>query len=320
MNIGNIVYRATGIMSKKEIVRRTSNIGHDILTHIKQNENITGENIGDILSKHIGKDAKKICITTTKDECTKAIQKNLGFNEEIASQISETCLSASIPAGIKGGQTTLNLRLNDLEKELLANMSTHEIEHALYQTVSLNAKLQTGKIGKFITSVVQKILVPKKLRAKISEIANVACGQTQLFLIRDIGHFGSDGVRGWTKYQPTFEGLLKQTRCGSREELHQKIIQGLYQNGVLGKNTNPTFHKWNKICLGMLQHALKDESRAYNVGGQIQKEFYKMTHVATGKKATSSTMLSMLYDEAIIAMKNELKRIKAQGSKVDVKV
>lgn len=35
MNIGNIVYRVTGIMPKKEIVRRTSNIGHDILTHNK---------------------------------------------------------------------------------------------------------------------------------------------------------------------------------------------------------------------------------------------------------------------------------------------
>ncbi|MBD5401723.1 hypothetical protein HDR58_02820 [bacterium] len=59
---------------------------------------------------------------------------------------------------------------------------------------------------------------------------------------------------------------------------------------------------------------LKDESRAYKVGGAVQRSWEELKGLAT-KNANKSEMFAMLYDETLKVVKKEIKNLHKQRIK-----
>ena len=297
MNIGSMLYKVTGIMTQKEITRRSMQVGKQISQVVAKDGSISVESLQKILSENIGKGIKKVDLVTTKEEMAAGLQRNLGLSEEVSKNFANFCLSASIPGGVDAKNTILNIRVGDLPKEVLANVSAHETEHALFQTFSTEVFESKNPLTKLFAN---KFVIP--MSAEMTQLkVNI-----EVLLFHDIAKFGNDAVNGWTKYQPTFDGLLKQCKCKTREQLHQKIRKLLYEKKLLCLFDDKRLNFNYAIVLKCVKDSLKDEANAYKVGGAVQKEFYNATHVATGKHATASTMNAMLYEEAIKVINEEL--------------
>ena len=63
-----------------------------------------------------------------------------------------------------------------------------------------------------------------------------------------------------------------------------------------------------------LRGILKDESRAYKVGGAVQRSWDEAKGLATDK-ANKSEMFAMLYDETLKVVKKEIKNLRKQRIK-----
>ncbi|MBR5555981.1 hypothetical protein IKU74_08215 [bacterium] len=288
--IGRLVYKATGIMSKKGIMKNCKEIGTTLADEIKlSGGKIEHKRIHELLTERIGKKkATNIIISEDLDTFKKVSTENLKISDELAEHYFNNTKSIVVP-NLRTKETLLCLRTNTMNNTDALNATGHELEHVLYNNVSLFAKFKN-----IILKYAPKAIFEEVLK-ETSELLNKNGLLLQQHLIT-FSKLGADALSGNTKYKAGLQGLLNQTETKDREQLHQKI------STIIRDKILPDYKTKDKLTiLNGLKRLLKDESRAYKVGGAIQR------YVEPSETLSKSEMLAQLYNEAITVIKQEIK-------------
>lgn len=298
ITLGKMIYKLTGYMTKKELVRNARAVGKQACTRMQETgRNLSSTEISEILSGVIGKKgAAKIEISGDKASLVDAIVKNFGFTKSSAEMVANNCLSAALGKGV-GNKTHLNIQVSNMPMHKSVNIIPHETEHALHRTFSFNM-LFTKFLEK--TSLGRKYL--QKMMTK-SEMINDKNLRLQGNLMNLTGW--NDAAGGIALEKARTDALFEVTKCSDIQILREQIKKILYEMKVLEIGND----KQNNFVLKQLIPGLADESRAYNAGSAVEK-FYKQTvENASQIGTTKSEVVADIYDEAVQIMKKERRHI-----------
>lgn len=298
ITFGKMIYKLTGYMTKKELVRNASAVGKQAWTRMQETgRNLSSTEISEILSGVIGKKgAAKIEISGDKASLVDAIVKNFGSPKSSAERFANSCLSAALGKGI-GNKTHLNIQVSNMPMHKSVNIIPHETEHALHRTFSFDM-LFTKFLEK--TSLGRKYL--QKMMTK-SEMINDKNLILQRNLMRLTGW--NDAAGGIALEKARTDALFEVTKCSDIQILRERIKKILYEKKVLEIGND----KQNNLVLKSVIAGLKDESRAYNSGAHIERLYRQSlqdgSHIAT----TRSEVVADIYDVAVQVMKKERRHI-----------
>ena len=298
ITLGKMIYKLTGYMTKKELVRNARAVGKQACTRMSESgRNLSSTEISEILSGVIGKKgAAKIEISGDKASLVEAIVKNFGFPKSSAEMVANNCLSAALGKGI-GSKTHLNIQVSNMPAHKSVNIIPHETEHALHRTFSFEM-LPPKLLEK--TSFGRKYL--QKIMSK-SEMVNDKNIKLQGNLLGLTGW--NDAAGGIASEMTRADALLEITKCSDKQSLREWIKKMLYEKNVLEIGND----KQNNFVLKTAITGLKDESRAYNAGAYVEKLYRQGlqdgSHIAT----TKSEVVADIYDEAVQVMKTERRHI-----------
>ena len=291
VNLHNFIFNAAGIMSKSTILKKSREIGQNIAKIEQKQGNVTAGELQSVLSTSLGKRAGQIECVVGRNETIKAMQQQLNISKELAEHVYNSSASMVIP-NRNGGQTLLNLRLDELSGNAVGNVSAHECEHALFQEYSLNSR-----IGKLL----RKIPAIKKLADRLSQKYGEAINSKSIMLQREANNIcGLASINGLTNGT----NLLEHTRFKSKKSFREFIQSLLYGMNILSRDKD----KLNYLVAGTLKDLFKDEARAYKAGGEAEQFWYKLTGWDTKDKATVSELRSELYTEMVKVLNKEKKR------------
>lgn len=307
INLSRIIYKATGIMSKKQIMKTCGKIGNEVSENLLNGNSMNAEKVQEILAKNIGaKKAGKVQITDDLESFKAFMKKELDIPDELSERFFYGSKSAVIP-GPKTNSSMLSLRTNSMKPVEIVNITTHELEHVLNQRLGFRARME-----KLYTKVRGKKFLENYTK-KYGELLNKKNMDMQGNLLLK-SKVGSGATHGFTSYEAGIEGLLKQTGLKSKEELHEMIT-----NLIRKKILLPDCDKRNLKILKALKVILKDESRAYKAGGTAERNYINSKikkyqnsgeQVSISGNITKSEMLAQLYDEAIVILKKEIRHQK----------
>ncbi len=312
INLSKIIYKATGIMSKKQIMKTCGKIGDEVSENLLNGNRVKAQTVQEILAKNIGaKKAGKVQITDDLDSFKDFARKELNLQDDVSELIFYNSKSAVIP-GPKTNRSLLNLRTDSMEAAETVNLTTHELEHVLNQRLGFRASIEKlyvklrGK--KFIENYTKKY----------GDLLNKKNIDMQAHLLIK-SKLGTSATHGFTSYGAGIDGLLKQTGLKSKEELHKMITKIIREQILL-----PDCDKRNLKILNAVKVILKDESRAYKAGGTAERNFLTRNilkdqssggQVSISENITKAEMLSQLYDEAVTVLKKEIKKQKVNRIK-----
>lgn len=293
INIGEIIYKATGIMSKRQIMKTCSNIGDELSENLIKDKNINAGKIQEILTKNIGsKNVKQIKVADDIDSFKKFIKQEIGLTDEFAEYAFQNSKSAVIPSA-KNNTSLLSLRIDSMAPDEIVNITTHEIEHVLSQSFGFRQKF-----AKLCMKIRGKKFAEKSLQ-KYGQLFNEKNMELQTNLLAKSGL--GNVTQGLTAFKAGQEGLCKQIGLKTKEELDKTITDIIHKNALL-----PDGDKRNLKILKAIKIILKDEARAYKAGGLAEKNFLKKTGAVQSENITKSEMYSQFYDETIEMLKKEI--------------
>lgn len=240
VSIGRLIFKATGVMSNRGLVKNSSKIGTAIAEKMRQSGGkIESAEVHKIISDTIGKKAaKKIKIVESKEEAKSFLLKQGRKPEDINDVFEKAGGFTSTENYKRQGIIFVNddyLRLLSPNKEIFsvirANTLAHEIQHAISGTsgylslpkVKGNFSLGRKMIDKDIEKTLKYDCQSKYLKLQMASIEKMERG----------------------------ESLTKND-----------IIELLYSKGIL----TPGKDKENAYILKMLKKIYADEVRSYSVG------------------------------------------------------
>ena len=287
-------------MPRKEIVRTCKNIGKQLAKECDNGGSVNVKRVSEILTERIGsKKAGKIIIADDFDTF-KRYAGNIGLNDDMAKMYFEASKSAVLP-NPKDKSILLSLRLGGMNTAEALNTASHELEHTLFKTLSPRA---------FLEKLYLKLRGQKyvdKLTQKYGNLINEKNMDLQQGLLYH-SKLGESALQGSTMHELNKKGLLAQMELPN-EKSFQNVINGLVEYCKVENNP--------KVGLNVmkgLRGLLKDESRAYKVGGAVQRFWDESKGMATNN-ANKSEMFAMLYDETLKVVKKEIKNLRKQRIK-----
>lgn len=295
MGIGDLIFRTTGIMTRKTIMRNCSKVGEQISDCVAKNESISSENISEIISNVIGKRASKINVAYDRESIVRTIQENFNVSEAVAKRHARVTRAVSVPK-LLGKRTALIVPQNSKSVDNV-NLVPHELEHALMQTFKFSSKVKNMFL-QLLKKLPEKKFNTEKFGKNLSKI-NEKGEDLQGRLINELSNL--KGQVGIVDMPATTEGLLKQCNCKSIEELRQKIREILYMNNILGTKNDLL----NAAILKMLKASIKDESFAYKIGGISERKYNELLGLNLEGKSSKSELVSLLYKEAYKVLSKE---------------
>lgn len=298
MGIYRLFFKATGLMPRKEIVRTCKNIGKDLAQELKSGETVNPARVQELVAKRIGKkNAAKIEISDNFN-IFQRYAEDLGIPKDLTKTYFEGSKSTVLPNPLK---TLLSLRTSSMRTSEAVNTATHELEHALFKQFSPRANLEKLYI---------KLRGPKwsaNYAKKYSQILNEKNYGMQAHLLR-AGNFGLSAIGGYTEKALNNAGLHSQMKL--KNETIKDYLNKLIQRYI----ENPVDPKLNLKILKSLRNTLKDESRAYKVGGASER-YFDALHCSANQNPTKSEMMAYLYDNAISVLNKRIRSAKIERLK-----
>ena len=241
VSIGRLVFKATGVMSNKGVVKNTNKIGNAIVEKMRlSGGNIENAEVQKIISDTIGKKAaRKIKIIESLDEVKHFLLKQGRKTEDVKEALDK---AGAFTSGENYKRQSI-IFVNDDSFKLLSgenpellsfmrvNSLVHEIQHALSGTFGylslpkLKGKFAFGR--KMIDKDIEKML-KSELQSKYVKL--------QMECLEKMGKGESFG--------------------------NNDIIKLLYSKGILTPNKD----KENAYILKSLKNVFADEVRSYTVG------------------------------------------------------
>lgn len=245
VSLGRLVFRATGVMSNRGVMKNSRKIGTAIAEKMKQTGGeIETHEIEQIISDTIGKKAaKKIKIVDSKTAMREEMV-NAGEKIKDIDKMFECAAGATHPdhysrkASVFVNEEFLTATFPGMTSALKANTLGHEIQHAISNT--------SGRMGLYKLkghfSFGRKMIDKKMNKAKALDL------QTKYVELQDI--------------------CLKSLLSG-KQVSEADIVKTLYSKGILqvGKD------KENAFILKNLRDVYKDECRSYKVGYEAFETF-----------------------------------------------
>jgi hypothetical protein len=290
--VSNLIYKVTGRMTNKKIVKTAEKIGTELIQRASKNGGeIQIKDIQDVLSLNIGKKkASRFIISDKLDEFIAFSKKYLGLDEELATSAFYGCRAAAVPGGGKTNKSFFKIDLSIFENlGDKVNTISHETEHLLFQTLSFRSLLEKMQIKILGKKWLQKFL------DKYGNLMNEKNLQLQEILLERLNI--GECATGFTKHQKSSNALLEQLNLNSRKEMEWELKEFIRYGVLL-----PSDSKTNLKILKTLRLLLKDESRAYKIGGKVEIKASPKTD-----KITKSEMFAQYYDETIKVLKQEIK-------------
>lgn len=291
MNIHSLLYRVTGRMTNTQMVRTAEKIGLDLAAIGQKNGDIFVEDVQKVLESNIGKKAaERITISGKFSEFKEFVAKHLGIPEDTAIMFFDNSKAAAVPGG-KSNKFFFKINMESFDGILdKVNTISHECEHLLHQGLSFKA---------FFDRLQIKIKGNKwfeKYTAKYADLVNQKSMMLQVNLI-GLAQVGENALGGFTKFKKGVDGLLAQTEFPSIEEMHKFLKDAIRKYILL-----PQGDKRNLTLINALRMIIKDESRAYKVGGKVERSLYPQT-----ERLTKSEMVAQFYDETLKVLTKERK-------------
>lgn len=245
VSLGRLVFKATGVMSNRGVMKNSRKIGTAIAEKMKQSGGkIESQEIEQIISDTIGKKAaRKIKIVDSKTAMREEMV-NAGEKIKDIDKMFECAAGATHPdhysrkASVFVNEEFLTATFPGMTSALKANTLGHEIQHAISNT--------SGRMGiyklKGHFSFGRKMIDKKMNKAKALDL------QTKYVELQDI--------------------CLKSLLSG-KQVSEADIVKTLYSKGILqvGKD------KENAFILKNLRDVYKDECRSYKVGYEAFETF-----------------------------------------------
>ena len=319
----NKLLKSAGLMSKKEIMGNSINLGNQIATKAANTGSVSLEDIQHVINSQLGNDARKINLFQDKETFINVIKSSDGSisNQECIS-LWEKSLSMVIPHG-SNVQTFLNIRADSIPNSMIANVSAHEYQHALYDAFSFKHNLGAlvrntkrafpHKLSSGVIKFSKNVDLDKSMMKipKLSKIEDVS------FMLQDellnLGNLGEHAGEGLINCKPTMKGLLHFTGFKNKKDLHKAIRSLLYEKEKFSLNTSDDIV--NYVRLSSLKSILKDEARSYAVGGQSEQKFLEIVGENTKNLSTKSEVYSLLCDEVSKVVSKEANKCLMKGSR-----
>ncbi len=300
MGIYRLFFRATGLMPRKEIVRTCKNIGKDLAQELKPGETVNPARVQELVAKRIGKkNAAKIEISDNFN-IFQRYAEDLGIPKNLTKSYFTGSKSAVLP-NPKASKTLLSLRTNSMGTSEAINTTTHELEHVLFKQFSPRASLEKLYI---------KLRGQKWLDNYIKKYANIInhkCFSMQQLLLR-FSNLGLAANNGYTENVLTNVGLHSQMKL-------KNVTTKDFLNGLIQRNIEkPADAKLNLKILKAVRNTLKDESRAYKVGGASER-YFDVQHGSVNQNPTKSEMMAYLYDNTISVLNKRIRHAKIERLK-----
>lgn len=303
VNISNVIFRVTGVMPSKRVVKTCKNIGFTLANEAKDGKAITNERVGELLSDSIGKKKAMKIIISDKFEDLERYMKSIGINDECLIKAVYSGTASTVLSNPKDKSVLLSLRLQGYNLKESLNLITHELEHALNQSLSFKVKFQLLCARLFGKKYLEKII------NKYGQLLNEKNMDLQSSLLYMSKLYGDKGCAiGTSTTQPlSVQGLVKHLGFFNESALAQNLRTQI--TSLLVNN----FKTDNKI-LAMCKFMLRDESRAYKSGGAVERYWNKINGV-NDANANGSEMIALLYDEALKQVKKENKDLRIRRLK-----
>ncbi len=298
VNISKIIFKTTGLMPCKEVVKTSKIVGKRLADKVKAGKEITPSCISEFLTDAIGRKKAKNIVISDKYEDLVTYMNAVGIKDEtVIRQIYEGSAS-TVLLNPKTKSVLLSLRLNDRNVNESLNLVAHELEHVLNQSLTPRIKLE------YLFAKLRGKKYLDKYIAKYGQLLNEKNMDLQSSLLYISKLYGpSGGAFGVTINQPpTIQGLLKHMSIQSQKALGNRLnreVRSLLVND----------YKTDKKILNMCKVLLKEESRAYKSGGAVER-YWSEINGLNSTNANSSEMMSLLYDETLAQVEKESKKLK----------
>ncbi len=298
VNFSRLIFKTTGLMSSKEVVRTSKGIGKRLADEVKAGNEITTSRISELLSESIGKkNADKIVISDKYEDLASYLDV-VGIKSDTIKKYIYTTSASTVLTNPKTKSVLLSLRLKNKKVDEALNLVSHEMEHALNQSVTPKIKLEylyaklRGK--KYLDNFIAKY-------GKLLNEKNMDLQSSLLYMSKLYGSSG--GAFGATINQPpTVQGLLKHMSMQSEKALGNRLNREV-------KSLLVNDYKTDKKILKMCKVVLKDESRAYKSGGAVERYWSEINGI-NNQNANNSEMMALLYDETLAQVKKESKNLR----------
>ena len=294
VNLSRIIFKTTGMMSNKEVVKTSRKIGVLLAEETKNGSRFTTKRIGELLTDSIGKKrANKIVISDTYEDLERYMRA-LGVTDEVMMKDYYRGTASSVLTNPKDKSVLLSLRVKDYRPEEALNLASHELEHALSQSITPEVKFE------YLYAKLRGKNYLENYIAKYGEVINQKNIELQDFLLSfsklDRTISGS-AVGATTAYPLNIQGLVSHLELSNKKALDEILNNKLKE---LLDQDNST----NEKILSSLSSILKEESRAYRVGGAVERHWKEINGIHDSN-ANNSEMMALLYDETLKQVKKE---------------
>lgn len=293
MNISSIVYKVTGVMSQKQIMSSCEALGRRLI--VESRERPLGiEDFRRCITDIVGpKKAKNIIVTDDVEEYYRFMQGSTFSQRQLKNAVEEN--KAFVVKNPITRKTILFISRPDMQVGETLNVVTHEMEHTLQRTTSLKSKLSN-----ILAKILPNSLIKKINMRYASVVAEAYTGI--MGLLCTLGHFVSDGKiisSGFSSCKPTVSDII------GRSKIYDETCIKPNLNMVMDIVTEGKTDRFKFRLLKIVRSMVKDESRAYKVGGQIEKEFFNET-----EKQSNSQLLSVVLEEGVKVLDSEVKKMR----------
>ncbi len=292
--VGNYIFDKFGLMTKKTIARKSSQIGDEVVKIVGQKHTLEPYEMQSILNGILGKHGDAVDLVTDKAKTVEQLVKRANMPQGQAAMFYDCSKSLVLPSNNSDG-ILLNLRLDKMQDEELVNVASHECRHALSFAFSFGKKL--NKILMQVPFCKNKL---QQLSDKWSPLANEKNILCQQFII---SKSKVPTEYGLTDLANTKEAFIEKYAKGDIAKFRNDIKVGLNRIGFFA----PANYKQNTIIADAVQGALKEETEAYKIGAQAERAFYKAQEIDTKGRATVSDIRFRFYDEYVKVLKKEEK-------------
>lgn len=282
-------------MPNKEVVKTSQKIGVLLAEETKRGSSFTPKRIEELLTDSIGKKrANKIVISDTYEDLERYMRA-LGVTDEAMMRDYYMSSASSVLTNPKDKSVLLSLRVKDYRPEEVLNLASHELEHALSQSITPEVKFE------YLYAKLRGKKYLENYIAKYGEVINKKNIELQDFLLTfsklDRTISGS-AIGATTDYPLNIQGLINHLELPNKKALDEILNSRLKE--LLFDQDNNT----NAKILSSLSCILKEEARAYKVGGSVERHWKEINGIHDSN-ANNSEMMALLYDETLKQVKKE---------------